>query len=103
MVSSSSSHSQRAIVLRRDALRDLARTPELTGADSRVLLAIFGLVGRVDITQTALAEYLGLHEQQVGRSLQRLRGLGWILAEETSDASDSYWLNPANGWKVDSE
>lgn len=89
--------------MKRDALMELAKSKDVTGADSRVLLAIFGLAGsdnRVTVTPSGLAEYLRISPQQVEHSLKRLQNSGWIFAEKTAGTAGSYLLNPAQGQQV---
>ena len=71
--------------------------------DWRVLMALMArldLENLIQIEQTDVAEKLGMHKQNVNRSIKRLIEIGCLLEGQKIGRSRTYKLNPAYGWKV---
>ncbi len=70
--------------------------------DWRVLSVLLGYLdfeNHIRIEQTAVAEKLGMHRQNVNKSIKRLLALGVVIEGPKSGRSRTYRLNPNYGWK----
>ena len=89
------------LAMAQNALEMLA-TSDLQGADLRVLMM---LLARLDfenyicISQTELAEALGMKQPNVSRSIKKLLELGILLDGPRFGRVRTYRLNPAYGWR----
>lgn len=64
-----------------------------------MLLALLDFENMTNVSQVELAEKLGMHKQQVNRSIKRLIEVGCLLEGPTVRRSRTYRLNPNYGWK----
>jgi len=70
--------------------------------DWRVLSVLLGYLdfeNHIRIEQTAVAEKLGMHRQNVNKAIKRLLALGVVVEGPKVGRSRTYRLNPAYGWK----
>jgi predicted transcriptional regulator len=70
--------------------------------DWRVLSVLLGYLdfeNHIRIEQTAVAEKLGMHRQNVNKAIKRLLVLGVVVEGPKVGRSRTYRLNPAYGWK----
>ena len=81
---------------------EMLAASDLRGDDFRVLLILMAWLdfeNRVAVEQTAIAQKLGMHKQQINRSIKRLVDLGCLLDGPKVGRSRTYRLNPNYGWK----
>jgi predicted transcriptional regulator len=64
-----------------------------------VLLGYLDFENHIRIEQTAVAEKLGMHRQNVNKAIKRLLALGVVVEGPKVGRSRTYRLNPAYGWK----
>ena len=79
----------------RAGLRTLAQDRRCTLQDLRVLLWLLGIMewkNRVRVSQTAIAEALGMSRQNVWATLQRLMQHGLVLPGPKVGTRATYWL-----------
>jgi predicted transcriptional regulator len=74
--------------------------------DWRVLSVLLGYLdfeNHIRIEQTAVAEKLGMHRQNVNKAIKRLLALGVVIEGPKVGRSRTYRLNPNYGWKGSSK
>ena len=85
-----------------DTFEELAKDPELTLEPKNVLLFLFSKLdfeNFIQLSQTDIAEGLGMHKQHVSRAMKLLTGKQIILEGPKVGRSKCYRLNPHYGWK----
>jgi len=85
-----------------DTFEELAKDPELTLEPKNVLLFLFSKLdfeNFIQLSQTDIAEGLGMHKQHVSRAMKLLTGKQIILEGPKVGRSKCYRLNPYYGWK----
>ena len=93
------------IAMAQGAMEMLAAS-DLRGDDLRVLLLLMARLdfeNLIQLEQTLIAEKLGLHKQNVNRSIKRLVDIGCLLEGPKIGRSRTYRLNPNYGWKGSSK
>ena len=95
-------HTERFFMAFQDGLIEIAKDGELTGADFRVLLHLFGQLSfenYLHISQKDIAEALGMQPSHVSRAMKLLIAKGIILDGPKVGRMKSYRLSPDLGWK----
>lgn len=90
------------IMARQEGFLRLAKEPDLTGDDWRVLNTYFGNLdfeNFIQISQQAIADYLGMRKQHVCRSTKKLVEKGILVEGTKVGRHNTYRLNPFYGWK----
>ena len=85
-----------------DTFEELAKDPELTLEPKNVLLYLFSKLdfeNFIQLSQTDIAEGLGMHKQHVSRAMKLLASKQIILEGPKVGRSKYYRLNPHYGWK----
>jgi biotin operon repressor len=93
------------VAMAQGAMEMLAAS-DLRGDDLRVLLLLMARLdfeNLIQLEQTLIAEKLGLHKQNVNRSIKRLVDIGCLLEGPKIGRSRTYRLNPSYGWKGSSK
>lgn len=95
-------HNERFFMAFQDGLMEIAKDDELTGADFRVLLHLFGQLdfeNYLHISQKDIAEALGMQKQHVSRAMRLLIAKDIVLDGPKTGRVKTYRLNPNLGWK----
>lgn len=95
-------HTERFFMAFQDGLIEIAKDGELTGADFRVLLHLFGQLSfenYLHISQKDIAEALGMQKPNVSRAMKLLIAKGIILDGPKVGRMKSYRLSPDLGWR----
>lgn len=90
------------IMARQEGFLRLSREKDLTGNDYRVLNVYFGNLdfeNYIQISQQAIADYLEMNRQHVGRSTNKLVEKGILIKGTKVGKHNTYRLNPFYGWK----
>jgi hypothetical protein len=85
-----------------DGLLEIAKDSDITGADMRVLMYLFGHLNFenfIHVSQQEIAEYVGMHKQHISRSMKLLIRKGIILDGPKVGRMKTYRLSPDLGWK----
>jgi len=94
------------IMARQEGFLRLARESDLTGNDRRVLDVYFGNLdfeNYIQISQQAIADYLGMNRQHVSRATKKLVKKGILIEGMKVGKHNTYRLNPFYGWKGKSD
>lgn len=85
-----------------DAFEEIAKDPEMTLEPKNVLLYLFSKLNFenfIQQSQKEVAESLGIHREQVSRSIKLLIRKRIIFEGPKQSRSKCYRLNPDYGWK----
>lgn len=85
-----------------DTFIELAKDPELTLEPKNILLYMFGRLdfeNFIQLSQTEIAEALGMRQSHVSRAIKMLTNKQIILEGPKVGRSKCYRLNPHYGWK----
>ena len=85
-----------------DTFIELAKDPELTLEPKNILLYMFGRLdfeNFIQLSQTEIAEALGMRQSNVSRAIKTLTDKQIILEGPKVGRSKCYRLNPHYGWK----
>lgn len=85
-----------------DGFLRLAKEPDLTGADRRVLdvlMANLDFENYILLNHEYIAEYLEMRKQNVSRSIVKLVDKGILVRGAKSGKHNTYRLNAFFGWK----
>lgn len=95
-------HTEGFFMAFQDGLMEIAKDDELTGADFRVLLHLFGQLSfenYLHISQKDIAEALRMQKQHVSRAMRLLIAKGIVLDGPKIGRMKTYRLSPNLGWK----
>ena len=95
-------HSQRFFMAFLDGLLQISKDNDITGADMRVLMYLFGHLdfeNFIHVSQQEVAEYVGMQKQNVSRSMKKLITKGIILDGPKVGRMKTYRLSHDLGWK----
>ena len=95
-------HTERFFMAFQDGLMKIAEDDELTGADFRVLLHLFGQLdfeNYLHISQKDIAEALGVQKQHISRSMRLLIAKGIVVDGPKVGRIKTYRLSSNLGWK----
>ena len=95
-------HTERFFMAFQDGLMEIAKDDQLTGADFRVLLHLFGQLdfeNYLHISQKDIADTLGMQKQHVSRAMRLLIAKGIVLDGPKVGRMRTYRLSPNLGWK----
>jgi CRP-like cAMP-binding protein len=95
-------HIERFFMAFQDGLLEIAKDSDITGADMRVLMYLFGHLdfeNFIHVSQQEIAEYVGMQAPNISRSMKLLIRKGIILDGPKIGRMKTYRLSPDLGWK----
>ena len=90
------------VMAAQDGFLRLSRDPEITGQDYRVLMCYLGNLdfeNFIQISQTWIANDLGIKKERVSESTKKLVEKGILIKGLKVGRHQTYRLNPFYGWK----
>jgi hypothetical protein len=94
------------VMARQEGFLRLSKEKDLTGEDYRVLNVYFGNLdfeNYIQISQQAIADYLGMKKENVSRATKKLVEKSILIAGTKVGRHNTYRLNPFYGWKGKSD
>ena len=95
-------HTEKFFMAFQDGLLEIAKDGDLTGADMRVLLFLFGKLdfeNFLHVSQKEIGEFVGMKNPNVSRSMKKLVAKGIVLDGPKVGRVHTYRLSADLGWR----